>query len=145
MVESSEVAEKFIDGFDCAQVVFEHYADQFGLDSDIAKKIASGFGGGSMRGETCGAIIGAYMAIGLMFGISKGGEDGQAQKVESLKKIEEFNRAFTDKYEHFECRELMGADISTPEGMKIIQEKNLMMTFCPKLVCDVTKILDEIL
>lgn len=145
MVRSEEVAEKFIGGFDCAQVVLEHYAEKFGMDKRTATKVSTGFGGGCMRGETCGAIIGAYMALGLKYGISEEGEAGQDQKVESVKKCEEFNQAFLDKYKSFECRSLMGADISTPEGMAVIQEKNLMMTFCPALVQDVTEILDTML
>lgn len=145
MIKSEEVAQKFISGFDCAQVILEHYAQAFGLERSMATKVSTGFGGGCMRGETCGAIIGAYMALGLKYGVSKDGEEGQSQKVESMKKIEEFNRAFLAKYDSFECKELLNADISTPEGMNVIQEKNLMITFCPKLVQDVTEILDDML
>ena len=145
MLNTDEILEKFASGFDCAQVILEHYCENYGVSTNVARKLSTGFGGGCMRGETCGAIVGAYMALGLKYGIFKDGEEGQNQKVESCKKCEEFNKKFKEIYNSFECRELLHADISTKEGMKEISDKNLMTTFCPALVSDVTKILDEML
>ena len=35
------------------------------MDTELAYKVSSGFGAGMFQGETCGAVIGAYMALGL--------------------------------------------------------------------------------
>jgi C_GCAxxG_C_C family probable redox protein len=60
---------RFADGFNCSQAVFAAFADDFGLDGETALKIASGFGGGMGRmAETCGAVTGAMMVLGLKFG-----------------------------------------------------------------------------
>jgi len=52
-----EIAEqavtKFLDGFLCSQAIVSSYADPYGLDTNRALKIASGFGGGMGRqGQT---------------------------------------------------------------------------------------------
>ena len=56
----------FNNGFNCAQAIFTAYCDELGLDEETALKIACGFGAGMGRlQETCGAVSGAYLAIGL--------------------------------------------------------------------------------
>ena len=62
-----------------------------------------------------------------------------------MKKNTEFCEKFREKYPAFQCRDLLNADFSTPEGRRRIQERRLMSTFCPQLVADVAAILDEIL
>lgn len=140
-----EVLKQFDNGFDCCQVVFHHWAKRLGLDEEIAYKISSGFGAGMFKGETCGAIIGAYMALGLKYGSSKAGLEGEMQRVESIIKDVQFRENFLEKYNSTMCRELLGADFSTTEGAKYIRENQLMNTFCPQLVADVIKILEEIM
>jgi hypothetical protein len=41
------------------------YGRRFGLDRDVAMRIASGFAAGMRMAETCGAITGAIMVLGL--------------------------------------------------------------------------------
>lgn len=140
-----EVLKEFDKGYDCGQVVLGHWAEELGLDVATAYKIASGFGAGMYQGETCGAIIGAYMVLGLKYGHCKPGEAGERQRVESIIKNVQFRQNFLDKYKATMCRELLEADMSTEEGAKHIREKQLMNTFCPQLVADVIEILDEIM
>ena len=57
---------QFDKGFACSQAVFSAYAEDLGLDQETALKIAGPFGGGTGRkAETCGAVTGALMALGL--------------------------------------------------------------------------------
>lgn len=139
------VLEQFENGYDCAQVVFGYWAEKFGIDRETAYKISTGFGAGMLQGETCGAIIGAYMALGLKFGVCETGTDGEEQKVASVIKNAQFREEFLKKYSSTMCKELLEADFATPEGAKKIRENKLMTTFCPKLVSDVMDILDEIM
>jgi len=97
------------------------------------------------QGETCGAVIGAYMALGLKYGNCKAGYEGEDQRVVSIIKDVQFRENFLKKYPSTMCREILRADFSTPEGAKYIREKNLMNTFCPQLVVDVMEILEEIM
>lgn len=140
-----EVRERFEEGYDCAQVVFHYWAKKLGLDEKIAYKISTGFGAGMLQGETCGAVVGAYMAIGLKYGACEEGREGEEQKVASIIKDVQFRDKLLEKYSSTMCRELLDADFSTFEGAKKIREQKLMITFCPKLVADVLEILDEIM
>ncbi len=52
----------------CAQTTFYVLAEQFGLGGDDVLKALTPLPGIAERGETCGAITGALMAMGLIFG-----------------------------------------------------------------------------
>ncbi len=43
------------------------------------------------------------------------------------------------------CKELLGCDLGTEEGVATALEKNLFTEFCPKMVESATKIADDIL
>ena len=54
----------FMEGYNCSQAVVGAWAEDIGLDSETAYKIASGFGGGIGRmREVCGAFTGAWIEI----------------------------------------------------------------------------------
>jgi C_GCAxxG_C_C family probable redox protein len=56
----------------CSQSVLLSIQEEFGLENLAAFKSATVFGGGVGRsGETCGALIGALMALGLVIGREK--------------------------------------------------------------------------
>lgn len=138
-----EIAEQFQQGFDCSQIVLVQFAEQLGLTAEQANQVSAAFGGGMMRGETCGAVIGALMAIGLKYGQTKAG-DMQQKDIMSQKRAE-FQSTFLEKYSSCMCKDLLEHDISSEQGLQQILEKNLFFTFCPKVVEDVSKILDKIL
>ena len=54
-------------GCNCAQAVVLSYADKLSLEEETLKKLAAGYGGGMgcMEG-TCGALVGAVMAAGML-------------------------------------------------------------------------------
>jgi hypothetical protein len=43
------------------------------------------------------------------------------------------------------CRELLGLDLTDPEDVKIIKEKNIFRTRCPELVRSAAQLLDEMI
>ena len=43
------------------------------------------------------------------------------------------------------CRELLGCDLTTPEGMKEAKDKGLFSTICPRMMQDAVEILEEML
>lgn len=140
-MEENEVLDKFSEGFDCAQVVLSSVVDSLDIDKDTANKVAASFGAGMFEGETCGAVTGALMAVGLKYGHYMP-NDGEA-KVLNIQKLMEFRSKFLEKYDSVLCKNLLGYDISKPEDAKIIDEKGLLTTFCPKVVAETTKILDK--
>ena len=54
-------------GCNCAQAVVLSYANKLPLEEETLKKLAAGYGGGMgcMEG-TCGALVGAVMAAGML-------------------------------------------------------------------------------
>lgn len=141
---TEKVIECFKNGIDCGQVVAGKFEAETGFTAAQLRKVTACYGGGMMRGETCGAVLGAYNVIGLLYGHSEEGDD--AQKGQMLQKMLRFNELFGEKYPAgFQCKELLGADISTPEGGKKINEENLMFTLCPKICCDTVDILQQVI
>ncbi len=67
MNSKSNAVAKFLQGTACSQAILSEYGIRFGLSQELAMKIAAGFAGGMRRGNICGAITGAYMALGLKF------------------------------------------------------------------------------
>jgi C_GCAxxG_C_C family probable redox protein len=55
----------------CAQTSFLTLQEQFGLKDGAILKALTPFPGIALRGETCGAVVGSLMALGLVFGRDK--------------------------------------------------------------------------
>ena len=135
--------EKFEKGFNCSQAVLSSFSEQFGLDCNTALKIATGFGGGMKMGETCGAVTGAFMVLGLKYGNAT--PEDKETKEKTYEMVIEFTNRFKARNGSVICRELLGCDISTPEGSKVAVEKGLFSSVCPRLVQDAAEILEEML
>lgn len=52
--------------YNCAQSVLIPFAEKVGLTHDKAYAVAQAFGGGMRCGSVCGALTGAYMALGVL-------------------------------------------------------------------------------
>ena len=62
-------------GYGCCQSVVAAFADLYGMDDVMAKKIAAGFGGGVGRLRLmCGAVSGIVMLVGLDCGQTEGSD-----------------------------------------------------------------------
>ena len=67
--------ENFMAGYGCCQSVVAAFADLYGLDDTLAKKVAAGFGGGVGRMRMmCGAVSGIVMLTGLDCGQVEGSD-----------------------------------------------------------------------
>ena len=138
-----EIKNLFMQGIDCSQVVTGAFAEKMGMTQEQARKVSSCFGGGMMCGETCGAVTGALMVIGMVYGHSREGD--QSQKEIMAAKTGEFKKLFGEKYSSCICRELLGHDISKPGEMEKVLEKGLMFDLCHRVVEDTIDILEKIL
>lgn len=130
-------------GQDCSQVVAAHYADRLGINEDELNKMAAAFGGGLGIGETCGAVVGAMMVLGLRYG-HKGADDPQNRDA-MMGKRAEFLQKWGEKRSSCSCRELLGHDISKPGEFDKVLAEGLLFDFCPELVLDAIEILDGML
>jgi C_GCAxxG_C_C family probable redox protein len=134
----------FDEGFSCSQAVLTAYSDLFNLDRKTALKISQPFGGGiAHQGETCGAVSAAFMVIGLKYGRTKA-EDLEARE-KTYEKILDFIDQFSTKNSSTVCKELLGSDMSTPEGFKKAQDAGVFESLCPKLIQSSIEILEKIL
>lgn len=141
MDRKKDAAACFDMGFNCCQAVFSAFSNEYGLDTETASKIACGFGGGMRKGDTCGAVTGALMVIGLKHGHFAEGDLESKQKTYSL--VSEFQRKFSEINGSVICKELLGHDLSTADGMTIINQKGLFKTLCPKYIEDSISILEK--
>jgi C_GCAxxG_C_C family probable redox protein len=144
MNEVDQAVACFSQGFNCAQAVLSACGARFGLDRETALRVAGAFGGGmARRGETCGAVTGAFMVIGLKHAKIKEGDDAPREK--TYEKVRDFVVRFKARNQTIVCRELLGCDLSTPEGMQTAKDQKLFTTICPKFVKDAAEILGELL
>lgn len=137
----------------CAQSVLLSFAGELNLEEKTALRIAGGFGSGMTMGETCGAVTGAYMVLGMK--INPEGKPVQhlpawkdpawraGIKADSKEAVRKFNNLFIAKHGSLQCKKLLGVDISTSEGAARAVEQNLYNTRCADLVASAAEILEE--
>ena len=100
---------------------------EFGIKNEIIPRIATCFAGGiGNTGTVCGAVAGAVMAIGL----KKERGDTMEESLRTLAVAQEFRRRFEAEMETINCRELTGADLSTPEGIEQFMGSDTPQTVC---------------
>lgn len=131
------------EGFSCSQAVLAGFCEQFGLDKNLALKIGSSFGGGMHLNQTCGAVTGAFMVLGLKYGRTKA--DDMTAKIKNVEVTNLFAQKFKQRHKTLSCTELLGCDLSTPEGMQKAKDNNIIKQFCPQYVQSACEILEEIL
>lgn len=138
---SSEAVACFNNGFNCSQAVLSTYCGEFGMDKKTALQIACGLGAGmGRRQETCGAVTGAYMLIGLKYGMFTK-EDGPARE-KTYAMVREFTRLFEKRNKTTNCRELLGADLINGDKQTVTERVNAV---CPQMVQDTAEIIEELL
>ena len=144
MSKVDEAISSFRDGFNCSQAVFSTYCEELGFNRYDALKIGSAFGAGmAYNGETCGAVTGALMLIGLKYGRTKIDDTEAKEKTYAL--AQEFVKRFKAKYGSICCKDLLEFDISTPEGLKKARAEGVFRTVCPRYVKISSQIIEEIL
>lgn len=144
-MDKPDEAEKiFKKGFNCAQAVFLPFARDFNIEPGLALKLSTGFGAGMVyRGETCGAVTGAMMAIGLAFGRRIASDAASRDRTYAL--INRFYDEFKEINGSIICKELLKVDLSTEEGKIQAGKAGLFNTVCPKLVKDAAKITEKLI
>jgi len=128
----------------CSQSVFRVYAEDLGLDEKTALMIAQGFGGGmGHTGGVCGAVTGAYMALGLANPATKENPRQSVDKTYGL--VAEFERRFKKKHGSVYCTELLNYDLTKPDQVAKAREAGVFTSKCPQFVADAVSITDELL
>lgn len=143
MMHKEKALALFEQKFHCSQAVLAAFAEECGLTEKQALKLGACFGGGMRKGEVCGACTGALMVLGLLY--------GQYDKADLIRR-ETANMVNVKMMEGFAavsgsylCKDLLGCDISTAEGVNYALERNLFTEFCPQMVANAVDILEQII
>jgi len=132
----------FNQGFACAPAVFAPFSEGIGVEPKTALKIACGFGAGmGQMGKTCGAATGAFMVIGLKYGKGTPAEEPLKQQTYAL--VREFTKKFEAINGTLVCRELIGYDLTTEEGLKAARASGIFRKSCLKYIRDAVMILED--
>jgi C_GCAxxG_C_C family probable redox protein len=71
----ARAVDNFMEGYGCCQSVVAAFADLYGLDKEMALRIAAGFGGGVGRMRMmCGAVSALVILVGLDCGQTVGSD-----------------------------------------------------------------------
>jgi C_GCAxxG_C_C family probable redox protein len=144
MSKAEQAVAEFLSGFNCAESIVATYAQANGLDKGTALKLACGLGAGMGRmAHVCGAVSGAFIIIGLHYGRTLPSDNQAKEKVFGL--VRKFTDEFKKQKGSIICKDLMGCDLSTPDGFKYAGDHNLARTICPELVRTAATILEPLL
>jgi len=97
--------EYFSISMNCAQSSFLALSEQFGLGNGATLKALTPFPGIALRGETCGAVVGSLLALGLVYGRDK--LDDWEGYLRSLPPCQAFCRAFEREFGSTMCSEVL--------------------------------------
>jgi C_GCAxxG_C_C family probable redox protein len=145
---TKQVEEKaigsFKSGLNCAQAVLTSYSDELKFDNNMALSVACGFGGGMGRlQETCGAVTGSYMVLGIHN--YKKFTDNSVRKEETYKLVQKFNEKFIQINGTTYCKSLLKCDLKTEDGNRFAKEHNLFEIVCEKCISDSIRIVNQLI
>ncbi len=128
----NKAQEYFDEGYACSQSVLLAFAEEFNLDERTAKLISSTFGGGMGRlRQTCGAVTGGFMVLGLAYGNEQ--PKDMDTKLEAYRKVRELNKLVQDIYGTSNCSELLKKHATEAE----VSERKHHKIICRRVVGDV--------
>lgn len=142
MSPTDRARELFLQGYNCAQSTVAAFAGDIGLDEATCLKLASTFGGGLGRqASVCGAVTGALMVLGLQYGSADVPSPEEKKRVYGY--VVRFIAAFKARHGSMICKDLLGCDISTAEGLQQAMAKNFHTEICPHFVATAIAIINE--
>lgn len=105
----------------------------FGEGETCLPRVATCFGGGlGRRGEICGALSGALIAVGLRHGRRRG--EGPEAKERSYERAARVVDDFRGRFGTVLCCELINVDLSEPEGRETYRRENIRDERCVNYV-----------
>jgi C_GCAxxG_C_C family probable redox protein len=138
-----EAIQAHVDGLNCSQAVLTTYSKKLSFDKDFAASIACGFGGGMGRlQETCGAVTGGFMVLGIS--TCKKYPGTKDRKDHSYSLVQQFAGKFKAMNGSLDCKTLLKCDLNTAEGQKFMKDNNLSQKVCNKCIADSISIIEEL-
>lgn len=88
-------------GANCAQSLLAAFADVMDITEAQAMAMGAGLGGGVRSGNICGAVNAPVMVLGCAF------PEMANNKAKAAEIAKGFQRRFTERFRHLNCRELL--------------------------------------
>ena len=96
----------FEEGYNCSQAVFMAYSDRYGIEKEMAAKLATSFGGGMGRlREVCGAVSGIFLILGLQYPFTD--TKDKAAKNTNYKAVQRTANQFKSVMGSYVCADLL--------------------------------------
>ena len=106
MTHAEKAKAYFEQGYNCAQAVKLAFAEEMGVEKEMAAKLASSFGGGLGRlREVCGCVSGMALAAGALYGYSE--PEAKEEKADHYALIQKLANEFKERNGSIICRELL--------------------------------------
>jgi C_GCAxxG_C_C family probable redox protein len=143
-----EIEEKailtFRAGLNCSQAVAAAFAEKLGYDREMVLDLATGFGGGmGHMQETCGAVTGAFMVLGMYNRRIR--PDNLTRKQNTYPMVQKFNARFLEIHSTTRCIDLIRCDLNTPEGKALAKENRVHETICEDCISTSVRILNDLM
>ena len=137
-------SESFLNGFNCAQSVVSAFGPEMGVSRELSLKLANGLGaGGNYNGKICGAVMGAFIILGMKYGTDSA-DDVKAKEL-LRSKLDAFSENFKKEYGSIECNDLLKTDISKPENLQRLRDENVFHKFCTGVVGRAAEMVESII
>ena len=143
MEHKQKALDYFSQKLHCSQSVLAAFAQECGITEEQALKLGSCFGGGMRKGEVCGAVTGALMVLGLLYGQKAAGDT--EGRLSSNKVNDLMMDRFKEKCGSYICNDLLGCDITSEKGHQYCVDNKLFTEFCPKMVAAAVEVVEEII
>ena len=143
MTHAEKAKAYFEEGYNCAQAVTLAFAEEMGVEKEIAAKMASSFGGGLGRlREVCGCVSGMALAAGALYGYSD--PKAKEEKAEHYALIQKLANEFKERNGSIICRELLaGINNNTNPVPEERTENYYKKRPCAELAYIAAEILEE--
>lgn len=136
----------------CSQCVLKALEDSLGLDSGLALKATTALSGGvAMMGESCGALLGGVVAIGLAFGRERLEEGWWTSRgyTEAHYYAAELCDRFKEELGSTKCRDILKARLGSFDLRKKEAVRRLIsagaLSCCPEIVRKAAQLAAEII
>ncbi|MBD3213968.1 MAG: hypothetical protein GF311_15265 [Candidatus Lokiarchaeota archaeon] len=136
----------------CAQTAIAAIFEALGIWNEDVFKSASGLADGlGLTGDgSCGALVGASMVFGYLFGREKQDFNDMYKPMKSYKLVKELHDKYIDKYGTCRCHDVQKAtmgrtfDLWSSDGMKEAIKSGMLQN-CSAIVGDVAKMATKII
>lgn len=108
-----KAVDNFKQGYNCSQSVVAAFADLYGIDHELAVRMAASFGGGIGRmRQTCGAACGMFLLAGLETGCTD--PTNREGKGANYAVVQQLAEKFKAENGSIICAELLGLKPKAP-------------------------------